>query len=244
MWHYLQGGNEHFPADRRAGDVLLEAYPDTGFLARQCRQLLARQVGFVAEAGIDQFLDLGCGLPAAQGVTSVHQLAQAHHPHARVVYVDNDPAVAGHARAQLERAATCAYLEADARDIDPILREAARTVDFDRPLAVILFGLLGAVEWDAALTIVTRLTAVLVPGSYLLFQDGVNLSEQRRESVRRLNATGTTSYELRTPAEMARYFDGYELVEPGLVAVSEWRPPEDGDRRLVESYCAVARKPL
>ncbi|TQS46544.1 SAM-dependent methyltransferase [Cryptosporangium phraense] len=184
------------------------------------------------EAGIRQFLDVGTGLPVMQ---NTHEVA----PDARVVYVDVDPLVAAHARDQLNGAAT--YIHADYHDPDTILTEAAKTLDFDQPVAVMFMGVLGYEPDLAELNrIVSRMLAPLAPGSHLVLWDGTNTTPEVVEGAARLAQSGGVPYILRSPADLATAFDGLTLVEPGLVQITAWRP--DGDAPSIEAYGAVARK--
>jgi hypothetical protein len=194
MWNYLQGGKDNYQLDRTAGDAMAGAGTDMFHLARECRQLLMRAVRVVAaEYGIAQFLDIGCGLPDPQGTQNTHEV----HPHARVVYVDNDKVVLAHARALLTSltpdAGPIDYLDCDARDTDRILDEAAGTLDFSRPIAVIMFGLLGAVSFDEARAIASRTMEAVPAGSYLLFEDGVDAGPSERAAIKMRAERGRTS---------------------------------------------------
>lgn len=159
MWNYLQGGKDNYALDRSAGDAMASAQPDSFYLARQAREFLSRAVRSVAaEAGVRQFLDLGCGLPAPQGLDNVHEVAQTIHPDARVVYVDNDRVVLAHAEAlltPLTPAGRCAYIEADVHDLGSILVQARETLDFTRPIGVVMIGILGHIaEFGEALGLI------------------------------------------------------------------------------------------
>jgi hypothetical protein len=251
MWNYLQGGKDNYQLDRTAGDAMAGAGTDMFHLARECRQLLMRAVRVVAaEYGIAQFLDIGCGLPGPQGTQNTHEVAQEVHPHARVVYVDNDKVVLAHARALLTSltpdAGPIDYLDCDARDTDRILDEAAGTLDFSRPIAVIMFGLLGAVSFDEARAIASRTMEAVPAGSYLLFEDGVDAGPSERAAIKMRAEAGADEYELRTPEQMSEFFDDLELLEPGLVSVTQWRPnltAVGAPPSPVAAYAAVARKP-
>jgi S-adenosyl methyltransferase len=194
MWNYLQGGKDHYQIDRDAGDAMASADPDIRYLARQSRLFMNRAAHWVAaEGGVRQFLDIGCGLPVQQSMLNTHEVAQDVDPLARVVYIDNDKVVLAHARAlltsRLPGAGAIDYIESDARDIERIVTEAERTLDFTRPIAVIMIGVLGAVEFTEATAIVDAVMAAVPSGSYLIVSDGLDV-EVRRESVRRRNATG------------------------------------------------------
>ena len=168
VWNYLLGGKDNFAADRATGDLVLTTFPGIAHIARVQRRFLARAVRYLAaDAGITQFLDIGTGLPTAK---NTHQVAQQIVPHARIVYVDNDPLVLVHAEALLTSApgGVTSYIESDVRDPDTILREAARTLDFSQPVALMMLGILGQVDdFDEPGSIVTWLLDALPPGSYL-----------------------------------------------------------------------------
>ncbi|WP_211261460.1 SAM-dependent methyltransferase [Pseudonocardia acaciae] len=249
MWNYLQGGKDHYQVDRDAGDAMAEANPDMFYLARQVRQFFARTVRWVAaEAGVRQFLDLGCGLPAPVDAPNTCEIAQSVHPAARIVYVDNDKVVLAHARALLTPATDlvkCAYIDSDVREIDAILAEAGRTLDLTEPVGVLMLGILGALEYDQALAVLERVTAAVPSGSYLVVEDGVDTGRVSQAGITRRHQSGVDRYELRTLDQMHGYFEGWELVEPGLVTITAWRPGavDVGTIRPVDPHGGVARKP-
>jgi hypothetical protein len=241
VWNYWLGGKDNYAADREVGDSVREVFPAIVENAQACRAFLARVVGFLAgEAGIRQFLDIGTGLPTAN---NTHQVAQRIAPESHIVYVDNDPLVLVHARALLSSGPEGAtdYIDADMRDTAKIRAEAARTLDFDRPVALMLMGILGHVEDDdEALAIVRRLIDLLPSGSYLAFYDGTDTNEKIVEGAR-ISSEGGHNYFLRSPERIARFFDGLELVEPGVVSVSDWRPEAEAPHQ--DSYGGIGRKP-
>jgi hypothetical protein len=246
IWNYWLGGKDNYPVDRQVGDQILEAFPAIVENARASRAFLARAVRYLAsEAGIRQFLDIGTGLPTAN---NTHQIAQAVAPECRVVYVDNDPQVLVHARALLTSSSegATAYIDADLRDPDKILQEAARTLDFTQPIAIMLMGILGHIADDnEAQSIVRRLVGGVRSGSYLTMNDGTDTSEEVVEAARIWNQSANPTYHLRSPDRIARFFDGLELVEPGVVSPPRWRP-EPGPSGLpaeIDSACGVGRKP-
>ncbi|HEY4007671.1 MAG TPA: SAM-dependent methyltransferase [Pseudonocardia sp.] len=249
MWNYLQGGKDNYPLDRSAGDAMAAAQPDSFYLARQARRFLSRAVRSVAvEAGVRQFLDLGCGLPAPRGLDNVHEVAQSAHPDARVVYVDNDRVVLAHAEAlltPLTPAGRCAYIEADVHDVRPILVRAGETLDFTRPIGVIMIGILGHVaDFDEALGLVDEVMGAASAGSCLVVGDGVDDDSAMRQGIARRNESGIAPYHLRTVEQFQSYFRGLELLRPGIVPVTLWRPEptEVGAARPVPSSAGVARK--
>jgi O-methyltransferase involved in polyketide biosynthesis len=248
IWNYWLGGKDNFAVDRKVGDEILAVMPDLREIARACRAFLVRAVRhLVGEAGIRQFLDLGTGLPTAN---NTHEVAQSVAPESRIVYVDNDPLVLAHARALLTSAPEGAtdYIDADARDTDRVLREAARTLDLTKPVAVIMSGILGHIVDEAeAQSMVNRVMGPLVSGSYLVINDGTDVirSEEHLEAQRIWNESAEPPYRLRKPEQIERFFDGLELIEPGVVSSPRWRPdpvPAEPPAEL-DNFCGVARKP-
>ncbi|TDD83612.1 SAM-dependent methyltransferase [Actinomadura darangshiensis] len=247
VWNYLLGGKDNYPVDRLAGDQVFQTFPGMVDMTRHSRHMLTRVVRYLAgEAGIRQFLDIGTGLPT---MDNTHEVAQRVAPASRIVYVDNDPLVLVHARALLTGSPEGAtdYIEADVRDPDTILEQAARTLDFTRPTGLMLLGILGLVsDYDEARSIVARLVAALPPGSYLAVYDGTDTDPAYVEAIRHYNAgSGAVPYTPRSPEQIARYLDGLEVLEPGVVTVTRWRPEPSPWGEAPEVACAggVARKP-
>jgi O-methyltransferase involved in polyketide biosynthesis len=241
IWNYWLGGKDHYAVDREAAEAFREIYPGIVDVARAVRQFLARAVRHLAGAeGIRQFLDVGTGLPT---VDNTHEIAQRTAPESRIVYVDNDPLVLVHARALLTSSSegVTDYIEADLRDPDAIVEAASRTLDFDRPVALMLLGILAHVPDEQVRPILDRLLGALPAGSHLVLSDGTNVDEARNEAHRRYNSGGGVPYILRTPQQITRFFDGLELLEPGVVPVSRWRP-DAGGAAEVSTYGGVARK--
>jgi hypothetical protein len=242
IWNYWMGGADNFAADRAAGDAVAQVYPEIVRMAKQSRRFLIRVVRYLAaEAGIRQFLDIGTGLPTMQ---NTHEVAQAVAPESRIVYVDNDPLVLVHARALMAQAAgrgRATHVDADYHDPELILAEAAKVLDFSRPIGVMFMGVLGY-EPDLAVvsSIVNRVMAATPPGSYLVLWDGTNTTPAVVEGAERLARSGGVPYLLRGPAEIGSLFDGLDLVRPGLVQLTGWRP--DGGAEWLDAYGAVARK--
>jgi hypothetical protein len=224
---YWQGGKENYAADRAAGDAVIAAYPGIVASVRANRAFLARVVRFLAgEAGIRQFLDIGTGIPAAN---NTHEVAQSVAPDCRVVYVDYDPVVLAHARALLNSSAQGAtdYLDADLRDPGTILAGAARTLDFSRPVAVMLIAIMHLiVDDDDPYGLVGTLMAAVPPGSYLALSQVASdiQAAQMAEAAKRYNRLARETQRHRTHDEVARFFDGLDLLDPGLVPVQQWRP--------------------
>ncbi|GAA2078908.1 SAM-dependent methyltransferase [Actinomadura alba] len=247
VWNYWLGGKDNHPVDRQVGDQVREVYPGIVDVARHSRAFLGRAVRFLAgEAGIRQFLDIGTGLPT---VDNTHEVAQRVAPESKIVYVDNDPLVLLHARALLTSTpqGDCDYIDADVRDPDSILTQAARTLDFTQPIALMMLGILGNV-WDdgQARAIRDHLMAALPSGSYLVLEDGTNVvAPEAAAQAEKTRAEAGDPYRLRAPEQIAEFFDGLELLEPGVVSVSRWRPETTpwGQPDEVEAFCGVAKKP-
>ncbi|CAM5680660.1 SAM-dependent methyltransferase [Streptomyces canus] len=245
IWNYWLGGKDNYEVDRVAGDAFREIFPGIETGARAARYFLARAVRHLAgEEGVRQFLDIGTGLP---NVDNTHQIAQRVAPESRIVYVDNDPLVLAHARALLTSTpeGVTNYVDADLRDPATILREAGKTLDFDKPVALMLMGILGHIEdHDEACAIVRELVAGLPSGSFLVQYDSTATSEAYVQAIQQYNEGGSIPYILRSPEQLARYFDGLELLEPGVASCSRWRPDTEalGLPAEVHQYGGVARK--
>ncbi len=246
IWNYWLGGKDNYAADRQVGDAVREVFPEIVVEAVKSRQFLVRVVRHLAgEAGIDQFLDLGTGLPTMQ---NTHEVAQQVNPAARVVYVDNDPLVLAHARALLTSVTTggtTAYLDADYRDPADVLDRAGATLDLTRPVALLCMGVFGYLR-DAgeARQIIETLLGQLCSGSYLGLWDATDTSDSIRAGVA-VQAELGSPYHLRTVAEITAWFDGLQLVEPGVVSITEWRPdPAEVDPRApINSFGGLGRRP-
>jgi S-adenosyl methyltransferase len=247
VYDYLLGGKDNYAADRAAVEAWLKIDPDLTFSARSNRAFLGRAVRFLAgEAGIRQFLDIGTGIPTAG---NTHQVAQAVAPESRVVYVDYDPVVLAHARALLDShgAGATEYIDADLRDTGTILAQARHLLDFTAPVAVILVSILHAIpDADDPHSIVAAVMNAVPSGSYLVISHlGTDLLDPDKQ--RGLEAvTGRVSqqqYAYRTREQVARFFEGTDVVEPGLVRVEQWRQePGAGSTRRSSVWCAVGRK--
>jgi hypothetical protein len=243
IWNYWLGGKDNYAVDREAGDQYKEIFPGIAVVARTSRGFLTRAVRYLAgEAGIRQFLDIGTGLPTAN---NTHQVAQEVAPESKIVYVDNDPLVLAHARALLTSSPEGAteYLDADIRDPAAILDTAAGLLDFTQPIALMLMGIMGHFTDEEAYPITSRLIAGLPSGSYFALYDGASTNEAFNEAQEGYNQSGAVPYHLRSPEQFARYFEGLELVEPGVGPVPHWRPDPDAQPVEIYSYCGVARKP-
>lgn len=247
VYDYWLGGKDNFAADREAAELALRAYPELALAVQSNRAFLARAVRYLTrEAGIRQFLDVGTGIPAA---SNTHEVAQREAPDSRVVYVDNDPIVLVHAQLLLKSAPRggCDYIQADLHDPDKILAEAARTLDLGKPVALMLLAILQFIpDKEDPYALVSRLLAPLPSGSYLVVShptDDFNPNRQG-ESIQRYNERVADQATLRAQDATGRFFDGLDLIEPGVVAVSKWCPDSDLVAAAPSSmWCGVARKP-
>jgi hypothetical protein len=247
VYDYLLSGKDNFAVDRAAGDQIIQAAPSVVTAARLNRAFLGRAVRFlVAGCGIRQFLDLGSGLPSAN---NTHEVAQAIAPEARVMYVDSDPMVMTHARALLTGtpAGAVAYLEADLRDPDRILRAASQALDFREPVALLLLWVLQLIpDVDKPYQVVGRLVDALPSGSYLaLSHPGSDIVPGMAQAQQRYNAllAPGVSVTARSHDEVARFFfGGLKIVPPGLVQEHAWRPEGVIPDGLASTWCALARK--
>ncbi|MGW3307510.1 SAM-dependent methyltransferase [Streptomyces sp. NPDC001073] len=246
VWNFLLGGKDNYAADREAGETIVQMFPDIALLARLQRRFLVRAVRYLTEeAGIRQFLDIGTGLPT---VDNTHEVAQRIAPESRIVYVDNDPLVLVHAQALLTSTpeGACAYLEADVRDPERILEVAAKTLDFSRPIALTMLGILGQIpDSDEPEAVVSRFLEALPPGSYLALSDGTDTNAALNQAISVYNANSASSYHLRGPERIEAFFTGLEVIEPGIVPTSQWHPePVDvgRDPSDVDAICGIGRK--
>jgi hypothetical protein len=252
-YDYWLGGKDNFQADRDSADAIAKAFPHLPGAARENRGFLRRAVrALTAEAGVRQFLDIGTGLPTAD---NTHDVAQGVAADARVVYVDNDPLVLTHARALLTSApeGATAYIDADLREPDRILRDPAvrDTLDFTQPIALMLVAILHFVpDSDDPFGIVSKLIDALPPGSYLVLSHAT-FDPLDPGTVARLNAVNAGSvppFCPRSKDEVARFFSGLELLDPGIVSVADWRAQHEPQPRPAPAeiawYGGVARKPV
>ena len=246
VYDYWLGGKDNFAADRELGERTLQAYPNLVFSVRANRAFLARSVRFLAaEMGVRQFLDIGTGIPTA---SNTHEVAQRVAPECRIVYVDNDPIVLSHAQALLtsKPEGACAYVDADLRDPDAIVADAAGTLDFAKPVAVMLLTVLQFVPGDEPGAIVRRLMDACVPGSFVVISHPASDidAEPHAEMVRRMNESMVEQVTLRDRAGVTSLFGGLELVEPGVVRAPQWRPDSDlAAASPAVLWAGVARKP-
>jgi len=244
IWNFWMGGTDNFAADRAAAQAVAQVYPEIVDMARESRRFLIRVVRHLAaEAGVRQFLDVGTGLPTMQ---NTHEVAQSSTPQARIVYVDNDPMVLAHAREMLVGSAAegvATYVHADYHDPERILAEAAKTLDFAEPVAVMFMGVLGyEPDLGVARSIVGRMMDAVAPGSYLVLWDGTDTTPAVVEGARKLAESGGVPYILRSPEQLEGCFAGLTMVDPGLAQITRWRP-DDPDAERIDAYGAVARKP-
>ena len=249
VWNYWMGGKDNYEPDQTVGDVVADIYPGIRTMATQSRQFLIRSVRYLTEeVGIRQFLDLGGGLPDPLG-NNTHTVAQSLAPDAKVVYVDNDPVVLAHQRALMISSpqGASAFVDKDYRDTDAVIARASRTLDFTQPISVMFMGVFGYLPpYDELRSIVDRSMVAVPSGSYLTFWDGTDTSDEIRES-HRVQAEMGHPYTLRTVEEIEQVFTGLELVEPGVVQLSQWRPEKNDIAARtsvrVDAYGGVARKP-
>ncbi|PRX99679.1 SAM-dependent methyltransferase [Allonocardiopsis opalescens] len=250
-YDYLLGGKDNFDVDRQVADFLEKSvFPEIRWLSRANRDFLGRAVDTVARAGVDQFLDLGSGLPTAE---NTHQIAQRVHPGAAVVYVDNDPSVLAHGRALLADNERTAVLSADLTDVDAVLGdpETRRLIDLGRPVCVMIVSLLHCIPDDKDPFGVMRRYLDRVPsGSHLVFSHIVSDDPARAAEVtEKVLGFGGEWGRVRSPEEAERIADGLELIEPGVVEASTWRTALDPRRRPADpsiglwEHAGVAVKP-
>ncbi|MEU8801355.1 SAM-dependent methyltransferase [Spirillospora sp. NPDC048819] len=250
VWNYLLGGKDNYEVDQRAAEQFRAMFPQIADIALADRAFLGRSVRYLAgEAGIRQFLDIGTGLPT---MDNTHEVAQRVAPDSRIVYVDNDPLVLTHARALLRGSpeGACDYIHADLREPDGILEQAAATLDFGRPVAIMLLGIMHFVHDDGeARSLLGRLMDAVPSGSHLAithatldFDEGATAQAEAQEDWNEKSANPMVP---RARDGIVRFFDGLELLEPGVVSMSRWRPEHTpwGLPDEVAGYAAVARKP-
>jgi len=247
VYNYWLGGTDNFAADRAAAEQAMAAFPDIVLSARANRAFLRRAVTYLAgEAGIRQFLDIGTGIPSA---SNTHQVAQSLAADSRIVYVDNDPVVLTHARALLTITPDGAtdYIDADLRQSGQILAKAARTLDFSKPVAVMLMAILQHLsEADDPYHVVETLMAAVPPGSYLVLSHPASdiRAAEMAAMAAQLNKMMAEKVSFRAEADVARFFTGLELVEPGMTNVPDWRPETEEEAASPAAlWAGIARKP-
>jgi SAM-dependent methyltransferase len=251
VYDFLLGGKDNFAADRAVAEASIKANPEVRASAVENRGFLARAIRYLTgTVGIRQFLDIGAGLPTSP---NVHEVAQAIAPESRVIYVDHDPIVLTHGRALLTSSpeGKTVYLDADVRNLDAILSSQAvrETLDLSRPVGLLLLAVMHFVpDSDQPYSLVSRLADWLPPGSYLMLSHLTpDFDPETWTTIPAVLAKGGVVMHVRTRAEIEPFFDGLELIEPGLQVVSRWRPDGDpadlpGDA-AVSVYGGVARKP-
>ncbi len=248
IWNYWMGGKDYYPVDREAGDAVIAVNPGIVTVAKQSRRFLIRAVSTLAgELGIRQFLDVGTGLPTMQ---NTHEVAQGIAPESKIVYVDNDPMVLAHARALLTNTTpegVTGYVDADYHEPDQIVADARNILNFNQPIAVMFMGVLGHIrEFAEMRSIVDRVMEKVPSGSYLLLWDSTSTSEEVLLG-RDMQERTHIPYELRTVAQLQQCFEGLEMVEPGLVSITQWRPElsaVDGDTLdPIDAFGGMGRKP-
>jgi len=249
VYDYWLGGKDNYAADRVAGDETLRGYPDMLSSVRANRAFLRRTVRYLAaEAGIRQFLDIGTGLPSAD---NTHEVAQAVAPQSRVVYVDNDPVVLAHARALLtsDPQGATGYLDADARDVATILAEAAKLLDFSQPVGLMLVAILQFIEdKDDPYRVVARLLEAVPPGSFVVIShppsDMQTLAPGLAQALAKLSQTMAQRVTPRSREQVTRFFDGANLLDPGVVPIQQWRPDSDAEAAArAGMWGGVGKKP-
>jgi S-adenosyl methyltransferase len=252
IYDYILGGKDNFAADRQAAQQLLAVQPDIAGVVRDNRSFIGRVVRFLArEAGIRQFLDLGAGLPTQN---CVHQMAHAIAPDARVVYVDNDPVVCSHGQALLGPRGMVGFVRGDLRRPTEILRhpEVLARLDLSQPVAVLCVCALHFVpDEEKPHQIIAEYRDLLAPGSYLAITHGITADTPEEDpdglvqSVTQVYQNASAQIHVRPRTEIGRFFDGFEIIEPGVVWIADWRP-DPGTRptgRRDSLYGGVGRKP-
>lgn len=244
----LLGGKDNFAADRALAEHAAQQIPGLKEAALEQRSVLVRGVRYLAgEVGIDQFLDLGSGLPTAQ---NTHQVAQGENPDARVVYVDIDPMVLAHGRALLAENGNTAVFTGDVREPEKILGHPSvnELIDFDRPAAVMLVGMLHYLSPEIIDEVVATYRGALAPGSCLFVTSMADTGLPVQQELARINRENMGVGWARTPEEIGRQFGDFELVDPGIVFTVLWRPDEPTDPESLTpkeqlTMAAIARKP-
>jgi SAM-dependent methyltransferase len=244
VYDYLLGGKDNFAVDREAAEMSLMISPEILDSARANRKFLVRAVRFLRDSGVRQFLDVGTGLPTSP---NTHEVAQSGHPEARVVYVDNDPVVFLHAESLMADHETTTVVRADLRDVDEVLAAAGQLLDFGKPVGLLFVACLHNIpDHDDPAGIVARYLAALAPGSYLVISHVTDeFDPNRMHAITAEYAKRGTVFIGRSREAIRRMFNDTELVEPGVVLASHWRPDggqPDYNADRVWGYCGVARR--
>jgi trans-aconitate methyltransferase len=247
MWNYWIGGKDNFRADREAGELVLEAMPALPVVAQMLRRFLITSVGDLSASGVRQFLDIGTGLPTAD---NTHDVAQRAAPASRIVYVDHDPVVISHARALLTSSAAgkTDYIQADLRDWPTISAGAQQTLDFSRPVGVLLIAVLHFIlDEEDPHRLISQMMADLAPGSYLVIAHAASdiQASTAAAMAQSYNATSSLTITPRDRDTVSRFFDGLEMVGPGLMPLDQWRGsgPASTAESGLSCYCGIGRKP-
>ncbi|MFZ4153298.1 SAM-dependent methyltransferase [Streptomyces pseudogriseolus] len=248
MYDYYLGGSRNFEVDREAARKAMEFMPGLPKVMQANRAFMRRAVRFAVAEGVTQFLDIGSGIPT---FGNVHEVAQAADPEARVMYVDHDPVAVAHSKVVLEGNDRAGILAADLRKPQDILGsdEVGRLIDLNRPVALLLVAILHFVEEaDDPYGAVAELSEALAPGSMLVLThaayEGIPLPPERAEGAVDVYRDMRNPLIMRTREEIARFFEGYDMVEPGLVPMPRWRPdtaPEDEDPYAFSGLAGVGR---
>ena len=245
MYDYYLGGSHNFAADRALAEQAMGVWPDSPHIARANRAFLRRAVAHAVARGVDQFLDLGSGIPTSG---NVHEVAAVLDPAARTVYVDNDPVAVAHSRTILASTPSAVVVHADLRDTDTVLAEARRSLDLTRPVAVLMFAVLHFVaDEDGPADVVGAYRSATVPGSLLALTHATNdYQPERIEKMEQVYRGATAGLTGRSHERIMELLAGYDVIPPGLVSMIEWRPDPDagpdplgGDVRRYSAYAAV-----
>ncbi|HTJ69536.1 MAG TPA: SAM-dependent methyltransferase [Actinospica sp.] len=250
MYDYFLGGSHNFPADRALGEEVIRAFPDSRELCQANRAFLHRALAALCELGIDQFLDLGSGIPT---VSNVHDAVREVNPNARTVYVDGDAVAYAHGQALLADVPEAVFVREDLRDPEAVLSnpDVTRLLDFSRPVAVLLFSVLHFVsDEDEPKAVLATYRDATVPGSYLAITHGTaDYKPKEAKDARDVYARSSHPVTSRSRESVLDLFDGYDLLSPGLTDAILWRPdphsppdPLGGDVARYSLYGAVGRK--
>jgi SAM-dependent methyltransferase len=237
IYDYFLGGSHHFAVDREAAEAALAASPELGARMRANRRFLTRAVRYLLAHGIDQFLDLGSGIPT---VGNVHEVAQAANPEARVVYVDIEPVAVAHARNLLRGNRNAIVIQADLRDPVKVLgdEQVRRMIDFARPIGVLIVGTMHFIpESDDPAGIIAGYREAMAPGSYLVMTHGTATEDMNQSQFKAVYARTGTPITLRSQSDVEAMFNGFDLVQPGVVRLWQWPEPSGDDH--IGGFCGV-----
>ncbi|HET9897402.1 MAG TPA: SAM-dependent methyltransferase [Streptosporangiaceae bacterium] len=244
VYDYLLGGKDNFAADRQLGEQLVVAFPESGWIARENRAFIGRAVGYCAEQGLTQFLDVGSGLPT---MDNVHDVARRVNPEATVVYVDNDPIALAHANALLATSEGVTAIAGDVREPAKILADVRQQglLDLSKPFVVLLAAIFHFItDEDDPAGIIRVFKDAMPPGSYLILSTAHHdANSEKAARVTALYRNASASMVTRSKQDIAAFFDGFELVEPGMACTCQWRAPEPpGVDDPNDLYAGVGRK--